>query len=165
MTTLPQTKSFPWKWNDCMTDSMNHEYVSSSWTRPCLAISLWGILLRNQTTLYQSLLGNFVITIHVWSMSLGQYRKKKKIHRGQRDVANSGISQTHVHWENQGNSGGSESLEEAARKQFLDFYLKSPFSPPPKFPFSHLNVTITCLSQLFIICTVTYCYILLTDSL
>lgn len=57
MTALPQTKSFPWKWNDCMTDSMNHEYVNSSWTRPCLAISLWGILFRNQTTLYQSFWG------------------------------------------------------------------------------------------------------------
>lgn len=42
MTTLPQNKSFPWKWNDCMTNSMNHEHVNSSWTSPCLAISLGG---------------------------------------------------------------------------------------------------------------------------
>lgn len=49
MTIVPQTKSFPWKWNDYMTDSVNHEYVNNSWIRPCLAISLWGILLRNQT--------------------------------------------------------------------------------------------------------------------
>lgn len=27
-----------------MTDPMNHDYVNNSWTRPCLAISLWGIL-------------------------------------------------------------------------------------------------------------------------
>lgn len=97
MTALPQTKSFPWKWNDCMTDCTNHEYVNNSWTRPCLAISLWGILFRNQMTLYQNLLGDFVITIHVWSTSLGELKKKKKkIHKGRRNVADSG-NQSYVH--------------------------------------------------------------------
>lgn len=108
-----------------MTDSMNHEYVNSSWTRPCLAISLWGILFRNQTTLYQSLLGilwlPFMSGAWVW---VSTKKKKKKSVKDKEMWLSGDQSYTHiVNWE-----------VKTARKYFLKFYLKSPFRPLPTFP-------------------------------
>lgn len=129
MVAVPRTESFPWKWNDCMTDPMNHDYVHNSWTRPCLAISLWGILFRNQTTLCLSLLGilwlPFMSAAWAWVST-----KEKKIHKGRRDVANCGnLSRTRtVNWEGRWNSGSGKNTSEAARKYFVDPYLKSLFT-------------------------------------
>lgn len=108
MTTLPQTKSFPWKWNDCMTGSLNHEYVNSSWTRPCLAISLWGILLRIRQHYTRACWG-FCDYHSCLEHESGLVQKKKSI-KDEEMWLIVVTSQTHfVIWEDQGNSRYSQS--------------------------------------------------------